>query len=140
NFGPLLPYEPNSLWRFTPFMPNAAFFTMLLYISYYVLLEPVAGVLCAPFLLYMVYDATNFAATYPNHNTLAIIVFVTSLVMQIIGHVIVEKCGPAARENILKAILLAPLFAWMEVLFSLGYRLTLQKRIFTQIEARSRQL
>ncbi|CAG8624010.1 5094_t:CDS:2 [Cetraspora pellucida] len=86
------------------------------------------------------YDATNFVVAYPNHNTLAIIVFVTSLFMQIIGHIFVERSGPAAKENILKAFLLAPLFAWMEVLFSLGYRPALQKRIFSQIDARSRQL
>ncbi|RIB17465.1 hypothetical protein C2G38_2001228 [Gigaspora rosea] len=129
NFGPLLSYEPDSLWRSTPFIPNAAFFAVLFYISYYVLLEPVAGVLCSPFLFYMAYDATNFADSYPNHNTLAAIVCVFSLVMQIIGHMYIEKNGPAARENFLRAFLLAPLFAWMEVLFSLGYRPALQKRL-----------
>ncbi|CAG8639299.1 2188_t:CDS:2, partial [Gigaspora rosea] len=92
----------DSLWRSTPFIPNAAFFAVLFYISYYVLLEPVAGVLCSPFLFYMAYDATNFADSYPNHNTLAAIVCVFSLVMQIIGHMYIEKNGPAARENFLR--------------------------------------
>ncbi|CAG8496029.1 23736_t:CDS:2 [Dentiscutata erythropus] len=102
NFGPLLPYEPDSLWRLTPFIPNAAFFVVLSYICYYILLEPVAGALGSPLLLYMVYDATSFADSYPNHDNLALIVFVSSLVLQIIGHIFVEKSGPAARENILK--------------------------------------
>ena len=44
NTGPLLPYEEDSLWRLTPFVPNLSFFAIMFYIGYYILLEPVAGV------------------------------------------------------------------------------------------------
>ncbi|CAG8621483.1 15105_t:CDS:2, partial [Rhizophagus irregularis] len=128
NTGPLLSYEEDSLWRLTPFVPNLSLFSVLFYISYYILLEPVAGALYAPILLYMAYNATNFATDYSDHNTLAGIVQVSSWIMQFIGHGFAEKRSPALKDNLSQAILLAPLFIWLEILFSIGYRSGLQKR------------
>ncbi|RIA80556.1 hypothetical protein C1645_717379 [Glomus cerebriforme] len=134
NTGPLLPYEKDSLWKLTPFVPNFSLFVVLFYISYYILLEPVAGALYAPLLLFAAYHATNFAATFPNHNFLAGIVHVISWIVQFMGHGFAEKRSPALKDNIIQALLLAPLFVWLEVLFSMGYRSTLQKRVNKNVQ------
>ncbi|CAG8516250.1 2843_t:CDS:2 [Funneliformis mosseae] len=135
NTGPLLPYEEDSLWRLTPFEPNLALLVVLIYIFYYLLLEPVAGALYTPLLLFMAYNATNFASSFPdNHNSLAGIVHVTSWILQFIGHGFAEKRSPALKENIAQALLLAPLFIWLEVLFTMRYRTELQKRIKERVE------
>ncbi|CAH1756315.1 3060_t:CDS:2 [Entrophospora sp. SA101] len=70
-----------------------------------------------------------------DHNTLASIVHITSWVLQFIGHGFAEKRSPALKDNIIQAVLLAPLFVWLEVLFAIGYRTVLQKRIKIGVEA-----
>ncbi|CAG8665249.1 14886_t:CDS:2 [Acaulospora colombiana] len=134
NSGPLLPYDSDSWWHAIPLVPNLSLFIALLYIMYYILLEPVAGSLYSIILLYMVYNATNFNASYPNHNTLAIIVHISSWIMQIAAHGFAEKRSPAFKDNIVQAFLLAPLFVWLEVLFAVGYRSGLQKRVSLEAE------
>ncbi|CAI2165589.1 18504_t:CDS:2 [Funneliformis geosporum] len=104
NTGPLLPYEEDSLWRLTPFEPNLALLVVLLYIFYYILLEPVAGALYTPLLLFMAYNATNFTSSFPdNHNSLAGIVHVASWILQFIGHGFAEKRSPALKDNVAQA-------------------------------------
>ncbi|CAG8693268.1 12821_t:CDS:2, partial [Acaulospora morrowiae] len=134
NSGPLLPYGSDSWWHIIPFVPNLSLLITLIYITYYILLEPFAGALYSVILLYMVYHATNFNASYPNHNTLAFIVHITSWIAQFIGHGFAEKRSPALKDNFTQAILLAPLFVWLEVLFSIGYRSELQKRVGSGVD------
>ncbi|CAG8467732.1 10225_t:CDS:2 [Diversispora eburnea] len=83
----------------------------------------------------MVHNATQFSASYPNHNTLALIVHVSAWILQFLGHGFAEKRSPALKESLIQALLTAPLFVWMEVLFGLGYRPELQKRIKTKVNA-----
>lgn len=139
NTGPLVSYESDSLWRTIPFEPNLGFFVILFYIFYYILLEPFAGLIYSPLLLYMLFHATNFSKIFPDHNTLASIVHITSWVLQFIGHGFAEKRSPALKDNIIQAVLLAPLFVWLEVLFAIGYRTVLQKRIKIGVEAAIRR-
>ncbi|CAG8512085.1 23122_t:CDS:2 [Dentiscutata erythropus] len=129
NSGPLLPYDPNSVLNLIPLVPNAALLIVLFYITFYLLLEPVAGALYAPLLLYLAYNATNFAAAYPNNITIASIVHVISWIIQFIGHGFFERRSPALKDNVVQALLLAPLFVWLEILFTFRYRKDLQKRV-----------
>ncbi|KAG9288789.1 hypothetical protein G9A89_023086 [Geosiphon pyriformis] len=126
--------ELDSWWSMTPFEPNLALYVVILYISYYVLLEPVAGFLYSPILLYMAHNATKFAATHPNHNALAGYVHIASWIAQFIGHGFVEKKAPALMDNLAQALLLAPLFVWLELLFLLGYRSALRQRVGAKVE------
>ncbi|CAG8497905.1 5474_t:CDS:2 [Paraglomus brasilianum] len=133
NTGPLVGYDEDSLWSKTPFEPNLAFFAALFYVCYYLLLEPIAGLIYAPIILGMAYNATEFMKTYPGHNYLAGIVHVGSWIVQFIGHGVFEKRSPALKDNIAQALLLAPLFVWLEVLFATGYRPALQKRVEAKV-------
>ncbi|CAG8463618.1 8893_t:CDS:2 [Paraglomus occultum] len=83
----------------------------------------------------MAYNATEFMKTYPGHNYLAGIVHVGSWISQFIGHGFWEKRSPALKDNIAQALLLAPLFVWLEVLFAAGYRPALQKRVKAKVNA-----
>ncbi|KAI9769707.1 MAG: hypothetical protein M1840_003944 [Geoglossum simile] len=54
--------------------------------------------------------------------------------MQFIGHSVFERRAPALLDNLVQAVFLAPLFVWLEILFYLGYRPELKKRLDKAIE------
>jgi 2-hydroxy fatty acid dioxygenase len=81
------------------------------------------GVLAA-----MVYGANAFAAiAYAPWYALAI--HVVSWIMQFYGHGVYEKRKPALLDSLHQALTLAPLFVWLELLFSLGYNPAMAKKI-----------
>lgn len=103
----------------------------------------------------MNYSATSFfyAHGVPQANYIAAGVNVISWILQFIGHGFFEKRAPALLDSLIQgmpclqypvwyilhyannpthsipAFLLAPLFVFLEVLFSLGYRPALQDRV-----------
>ena len=54
-------------------------------------------------------------------------VFVLSWLLQFYGHGVHEGRAPALLDNLLGAVVLAPLFVFIEVLFCFGYRPELQR-------------
>lgn len=48
---------------------------------------------------------------------------------QFVGHGKFEGRAPALLDNLFQAFFLAPLFVWIELLFSLGYRPELKSRL-----------
>lgn len=57
-----------------------------------------------------------------------------SWLFQFVGHGAFEKRAPALLDNLVQALLLAPLFVWMELLFFLGYRPELRSRLDKAVE------
>jgi 2-hydroxy fatty acid dioxygenase len=57
------------------------------------------------------------------------ILHVLCWLVQFIGHGAYEGRAPALLDNIFQAVVLAPLFVWLEELFMFGYRPELQKRV-----------
>ena len=53
--------------------------------------------------------------------------FVLSWLLQFYGHGVHEGRAPALLDNLLGAVVLAPLFVFIEVLFCFGYRPELQR-------------
>ncbi|KAG8920934.1 hypothetical protein FRC00_009341 [Tulasnella sp. 408] len=49
--------------------------------------------------------------------------------MQFIGHGVAEKRAPALLDNLLGALVLAPFFVHLEILFKFGFFPELQKRV-----------
>ncbi|KAB8356457.1 hypothetical protein FH972_024040 [Carpinus fangiana] len=102
----------------------------LLYSTLYILMEPVAGGLVAPLLLGGTAYSNHLTSTYgATANYWAIALHVVSWVAQFVGHGIFEGRAPALLDNLVQALFLAPLFVWLEVLFALGYRPELKKRM-----------
>lgn len=59
----------------------------------------------------------------------AAIVHATGWISQFIGHGVYEKRAPALFDNLLQALVLAPFFIMFEVVFAVGLRRDLKKRM-----------
>lgn len=110
--------------------PNFGVLASVAYCGLYVLLEPVAGTALAVLVLAGTAYGNHLTHTYGNTmNTWAAAAHVVSWIAQFIGHGKFEGRAPALLDNLFQAIFLAPLFVWLEILFSLGYREELKKRL-----------
>jgi len=114
------------------FDTNCATLMAVVYIVYYLLLEPVAALLYTPQLIVTLLTATAFSAR-DNYQTIAWSVHVICWIAQFVGHGVAEGRAPALLDNLLGAVVLAPFFVHLEVLFALGYRPKMCKRIKNSI-------
>ncbi|KAJ5511129.1 hypothetical protein N7453_003232 [Penicillium expansum] len=108
---------------------------LFIYATFYILLEPIAGGLLAPAVITAAYYGNYFLSTYGSTvNYWAGGIHIVSWLAQFVGHGVFEKRAPALLDNLVQALLLAPLFVWMEVLFFFGYRSELKKRFEKGVE------
>ncbi|KAG6849665.1 hypothetical protein H0H93_006507 [Arthromyces matolae] len=130
SFVPEIHYQINDYLRFDL---NMAAIHAGVYLAYYLTLEPVAAILYAPQLLLSLLTSTAFyAATRDNWNKAAYI-HACSWIAQFLGHGLAEKRAPALLDNLLGAVVLAPFFVHLEILFALGYKPEMHKRINNEI-------
>ncbi|KAI7826715.1 hypothetical protein BX661DRAFT_183320 [Kickxella alabastrina] len=107
---------PNPLLNFTTL-------AMLGFISFYVILDPFAGLLTVPIIYAFLVTAQQFVLTTPNG-------------IGFVGHGVFEKRAPALLNNLLQALVMAPFFVFLEVLFICGYRPGLQREVRSEIGIR----
>ena len=106
-----------------------------LYAALYILMEPVAGLSAAPLIVGGTVFSNKLLDQYgATANMAAIFIHVTSWILQFIGHGVYEGRAPALFDNLIQALFLAPFFVWFEILFFLGYRPELRKRLDVAIE------
>lgn len=109
---------------------NVSFAITTLFLIYYMLLEPVAAALLAPMLLFLTYTANVFAIKTEYRLDIPIGLQLVGWSSQICGHLLLEERRvPAITENFVQSIIIAPFFVFVEMLFVIGYRPALQKRI-----------
>ena len=130
------PLVPMPSWLVIPNLPpNLGTIATLIYATLYILMEPVAGGLLAPLLLagtaYSAYLTTTYGMSA---NYWAVAIFVLSWIAQFIGHGVFERRAPALLDNLVQALVLAPFFVWMELLFAVGYRPELKLRVDRSVE------
>lgn len=126
--SPVLINLPDAL-TISSLPANLGTIGALFYATFYILLEPVAGALVAPFLIGGAAYANHLLATHgPGVNYWFGAIQVVTWVAQFIGHGAFERRAPALLDNLVQAFLLAPLFVWMEILFFFGYRPELKAR------------
>ncbi|KAJ3188362.1 hypothetical protein HDU85_005513 [Gaertneriomyces sp. JEL0708] len=117
---------------------NAAFVVTAAYNLYYIALEPVAGTMYAPILFTLCHFANTFAAKDEvfnlSPNMAALLIHVTSWIFQFIGHGAAEGRAPALLDNLVQALVLAPFFVWIEVLFMFGYRPAFRSKLQMRID------
>ncbi|KAI9347783.1 DUF962 domain protein [Zopfochytrium polystomum] len=116
---------------------NATVLLTAFYATYYLILDPLTGALILPLLALLCHTATRFqagaavaAGLLPadvSPNAVAGVVHATAWCFQFLGHGVAERRAPALLDNLLQAVVLAPFFVFLEVLFSLGYRPQLAK-------------
>ncbi|KAF2769502.1 DUF962-domain-containing protein, partial [Teratosphaeria nubilosa] len=130
-FGTNSPAIPLPEWATIPNLPaNVGTIACLVYLSLYILMEPIAGAMLAPLLLGGTAYANHLTSTYGmKANYIAIGVHVVSWLVQFVGHGVFEGRAPALLDNLVQAIFLAPFFVWLEVLFFFGYRPELKSRL-----------
>ncbi|KAI0307363.1 hypothetical protein B0F90DRAFT_559655 [Multifurca ochricompacta] len=99
-----------------------------LWLAYYHLLEPSAALLYAPQAILSVLTANAFAQR-ADHLRVALVVHVACWIAQFIGHGFAEGRSPALLDNIVGALVLAPFFVHLEILFKLGYKPTMYRQL-----------
>ncbi|SCZ98918.1 BZ3500_MvSof-1268-A1-R1_Chr3-1g05708 [Microbotryum saponariae] len=100
---------------------------------YFTILEPVAGMLYAPVLLTMGHMSNVLYDTRSDAMQKATVVFVASWIAQFIGHGKFEGRAPALFNSLFQSLVLAVFFVWLELLFFLGYRPELHKKLQNSI-------
>lgn len=106
---------------------NASLLVTLIYSLFYISLEPFAGVTWTVLFLPAWFFANHFRANFENAIFYSILVHVIAWIAQFAAHGLIEKRAPALLDSLLQALLLAPLFVWLEVLFMFGYRKKLKE-------------
>lgn len=130
------PAVPLPSWVSVPNLPlNFGTALAVLYSTLYVLMEPVAGAMLAPLIIGGTAYGKHLTSTYgATANYWAAGINVVCWIAQFIGHGKFEGRAPALLDNLVQALFLAPFFVWFEILFALGYRPDLKRRIDTAVE------
>ena len=127
---------PDWLSQNVPTAP--ATLVVVAYFIYYVSLDQFAGVtwlLCvgAPLRL-----TAKLFTSYVGDDTVwkgALAAHVTGWGLQIYpGHLVFEKRRPAVMDSAFQSLVLAPLFVWMELLFTCGYRPGLREDLKRRVD------
>ncbi|KAK1768329.1 hypothetical protein QBC33DRAFT_371909 [Phialemonium atrogriseum] len=134
NTGSLL-HLPQ--WLSIPYLePNLGTFAAFIWGGLYVLLEPVAGTVLAVICVAAAAIGNQLRIDYPTTtNQTAIAIQIVAWLLQFVGHGKFEGRAPALLDNLFQAIFLGPLFVWLELLFTLGYRPALQGRVSKAVDA-----
>ncbi|KAI0722156.1 DUF962-domain-containing protein [Cerioporus squamosus] len=108
-----------ALWAFTT-------------LAYYYVLEPTAALLYTPQMILTLLTSAAYAHK-PDSFKPALLIHIASWVAQFAGHFLAEGRSPALLDNLLGALVLAPFFVHLEILFKLGYNPSLQKSVHAGI-------
>ncbi|TDL29158.1 DUF962-domain-containing protein [Rickenella mellea] len=114
--------------EYLSFQFNWAAVMGIVYLAYYYTLVPSAAFLYTPQMTLSVLNATAFARS-TEHVQLAAGLHAVAWVAQFLGHGLAEKRAPALLDNLLGAVVLAPFFVHLEMLFDMGFYPTLHKRV-----------
>lgn len=123
-------------WLTFEYLPlNFCTIGSLIWGAFYVLMEPVAGsLLCAICIGMAAVDNYLYSLDPKTSTVVAAAISAAAWTLQFVGHGKFEGQAPALLDNLLQALLLAPLFVWLELLFFFGYRRELKARVEKQVE------
>jgi 2-hydroxy fatty acid dioxygenase len=119
------------------FRVDLALVASAIMLTYYAALDKVFALFMTPY-LGTVYAASALITRSDNDGTLrsvAVIMFIVAWLAQVFAHVVFEKNMPALTEDPINAVLIAPMFVVLEIVFSLG----LGKKLKTKL-AHSRRV
>jgi len=118
---------------------NITFVAAVFYAAVYVLMDKKAGWMGALLLLLCLVTARTFYLGavvnygYPAWQ-IAVVIQIVCWIAQFLGHGAFEGRAPALFDNLMQALVMAPFFVLLEVLFLLGYRQDFQKKIWKKVE------
>ncbi|KAF8529253.1 DUF962-domain-containing protein [Hysterangium stoloniferum] len=128
TFGVFTPGITSIYLPYLYFEWTWAALVAILYGSYYFILEPSAAAMYMPILTTMLLTAGPIASA-PWGIKYAIWIQVIAWIAQFAGHGFAEGRSPALLDNLVGALVLAPFFVHLEILFACGYRPTLHKEV-----------
>ncbi|KAF7353014.1 putative endoplasmic reticulum membrane protein C16E8.02 [Mycena venus] len=134
---PVPSFIPAVHYRFSEYLEFDLNYSAIhagLYLAYYFILEPFAALLYTPQLVLSLLTATAYSRN-PDHITNAMALHAFSWVAQFLGHGVAERTGPSPhRQSSWRyAVVLAPFFVHLEILFALGYRPEMHKELNNNI-------
>lgn len=133
NSGVLIPLPSYLTLEYLPL--NMCTIGSIIWGGFYVLMEPVAGSLLCAICFGMAAADNYFYSIDPKTSTaVAGGIFAVAWILQFLGHGKFEGRAPALLDNLMQALLLAPLFVWLELLFYFGYRKELKNRVDKKVE------
>ncbi|KAJ2447701.1 hypothetical protein GGF42_005373 [Coemansia sp. RSA 2424] len=133
---------PESIASLLSWLPgpaplaNAATLAMLGFIAFYVSLELVAGLLTVPIIYVFLVTSQKFVLDAPHGIQIVLGLFVFSWIAQFIGHGVFEQRAPALLDNLAQALVMAPFFVFLELLFACGYRPDLHRALRSEVGVR----
>ncbi|CAN0188203.1 unnamed protein product [Ectocarpus sp. 12 AP-2014] len=107
---------------------------VMVYIFVYLVMDPFAGGV-ASLMMASTYLTTNLWMAGGGSARLATAAHIGCWLAQFYGHAAHEGRAPALLDNLFQAFLASPLFVVCEVLFDLGYKKDLQKRMKIKADA-----
>ncbi|GLE01501.1 hypothetical protein PINS_up018356 [Pythium insidiosum] len=118
---------------------NLSAIVAVIYMAWYVALDPKAGSLGAALVFVSYLFANWLAQNSPalfgvSAWVIALPIHLVAWTLQFIGHGVYERRKPALLDSLDQAIITAPMFVLFEVLFSVGYRPNLYRRVVAQVE------
>ncbi|KAL5508494.1 hypothetical protein ACEPAH_6113 [Sanghuangporus vaninii] len=125
SWFPTYQHDFNSVLSFKF---NWATVQALVYIAYYFTLLPSAALLYVPQSILSVLSAIAIARDWSNVPK-ALAFHIACWLAQFYGHGVHERRAPALLDNLIGAVVLAPFFVHLELLFDLGYFQTLHHNI-----------
>ncbi|KAG7377521.1 hypothetical protein PHYPSEUDO_011514 [Phytophthora pseudosyringae] len=126
-----LPYGEFVLFNYSAVMAAV-------YMLWYVALDVYAGSLGAA-IVALSFVSVNFfvvegAKAWGVHSMhVALTVHAAAWILQFIGHGVFERRKPALFDSLDQALITAPMFVLLEILFPLGYRPDLYQRVMKQV-------
>ena len=123
-----LAYTPAVLPAYP--IANWSLIVSVFYMLYYFIIEQpgIAGPIASALVLGGYLFATAVHASTPDVWKIALFVHVACWAAQIYGHQAHEGRSPAFLDNMAQALLFAPLFVLLEVMFHFGYKPEFQKK------------
>ncbi|KAH9847863.1 DUF962-domain-containing protein [Lenzites betulinus] len=101
---------------------------MIVNLTYYYILEPTAALIYTPEWILIALSSASFAYR-TEWMPFVVILQIASWASQVIGHSCAEGRSPALAENLLGALVLAPFFVHIEILFGFGYKPELRAHV-----------
>mmetsp|Transcript_25931 Transcript_25931/g.24774 ORF Transcript_25931/g.24774 Transcript_25931/m.24774 type:complete len:193 (-) Transcript_25931:2656-3234(-) len=108
------------------------------YFSYYAVIEQpgIAGTISSGLVLMSYAGAKNLTSLFPSIWKASLGLHIFCWVAQFYGHGVHEGRSPALLDNLFQALIMAPLFIVMELLFMVGYKKEFQERMHKALEVK----
>ncbi|KAI0637901.1 hypothetical protein C8Q77DRAFT_1047256 [Trametes polyzona] len=134
-----LPQYHVAFNQYLAFDLNWAGLWVVFNLIYYYILEPTAALLYTPEWLLIGFSSAAYAYK-PGAIQLAATIHIISWLAQFSGHFFAEGRSPALLDNLLGALVLAPFFVHLEILFKLGYKPELRDSIHQSVKQEIAQI